>query len=105
MATRSTKPVEPVEESLDDDDYWTELVTENKVPPMKVKGIVLEQPTADVVDQWRAGGVEDEEKLLFGDKYDDIKSLFRGQPNYVRENFFKAYLKHMFGIEGDPLKG
>lgn len=102
MAPR-TKQAEP-EAELDADDYWTELVTENAVPPMKVKGIVLEQPTSEVVDKWQAGGMVDD-KLIFGDQFEAIEALFKDQPVYVKRNFNAAYMKHMFGIEGDSLKG
>lgn len=101
MAPRKIEPVEPVE--LDADDYWAELSTENAVPPMKVKGIVLEQPTADVAEKWQDGGMTDE-KLLFGEQYDAVMALFNDEPLFKKKNFYKAYMKHMFGIEGDSLK-
>lgn len=101
------KVVEPVE--LDSDDYWNEITTENVVPPMKVKGIVLEQPTVERMDDWRKAGVtgdiEAGERALFGDSYEQIKELFKGQHEYVWDNFNKAYLRHMFGVDGDDLKG
>lgn len=102
MAAR-TKAEQP-EAELDADDYWTELISENVVPPMKVKGIVLEQPTSEVVEKWQAGGMSDD-KLIFGDQYDEVEALFKDKPVYVKKNFFAAYMKHMFGIEGDSLKG
>lgn len=102
MAPR--KVVEPVE--LDSDDYWTELTTENVVPPMKIKGIVLEQPTVERMEKWRsAANIEEGERALFGEHYEAIKELFREQPNFVWENFNKKYLEHMFGVDGDDLKG
>lgn len=101
---KAVEPVEPVE--LDADDIWNELVTENAVPPMKIKGIVLEQPTVERMEEWRAAAsVEAGERALFGDEYDRIKALFKGQHEYVWENFNKKYLKHMFGIDAEDLKG
>ena len=98
MAPRKTTP--PAE--LDADDIWEELVSENVVPPMKVRGIVLEQPTQKRVEQWRlAQTAEEGEKALFGDKYNAIKELFGDQPEYVWENFNIRYLKHFFGVGDD----
>lgn len=103
MPPRKAEVVEP---ELDSDDIWNELVTENAVPPMKVRGIVLEQPTVERMEQWRsASSVEEGEKALFGDKYEQVKSLFRGQKEYVWENFNKKYLLHMFGVDAEDLKG
>lgn len=102
MAPRKTTPAE-----LDADDIWDELVSENVVPPMKVRGIVLEQPSVTQVEAWRAAkSAEEGERALFGDQYDAIKKLFADQKEYVWENFNIAYLKHMFGIGDDEgLKG
>ncbi|ATN93988.1 tail assembly chaperone [Mycobacterium phage Kumao] len=84
---------------LDEDDVWNDLVTENVVPPLKVRGIVLHQPTKDQVDRWRnAKTVEEGERALFGDQYDAIHELFSNQPEYVWDNFNVKYLAHMFGI-------
>ncbi|OQW34510.1 MAG: hypothetical protein A4E20_10850 [Nitrospira sp. SG-bin2] len=102
------RKVEAVPE-LDADDYWNEIVSENVVPPMKVKGIVLEQPTVTRMDLWREAGVKGDgvagEKALFGDNYEAIKNLFKDEPEYRWENFNRAYLRHMFGVDGDDLKG
>ncbi len=99
------KVVEPV--GLDADDIWEELISENVVPPMKVKGVVLEQPTQKRVELWRvAKNAEEGERALFGDKYDAIKALFSDEPEYIWENFNIKYLKHMFGVGDDAaLKG
>lgn len=98
--TASKKPVSDV--ALDEDDLWSKLITDNAVPPMKVKGIVLTQPTKRQVDQWRlATNAEEGERALFGDQYDAIHELFRDQPEYIWENFNVAYLKHMFGAGDD----
>lgn len=87
-----------VDEGLDADDVWAELVSENLVPPLKVKGIVLRQPTKEQVDKWRLSTTaEDGERALFGDQYEAIHDLFRSQPEYIWENFNLKYLKHMFG--------
>lgn len=93
-------------EELAADDIWGELVSENVVPPLVVKGIVLPQPTKAQVDVWRvATNVTEGEKALFGDQYDAIHELFRDQPEYVWENFNIKYLKHMFGAADDSTLG
>jgi hypothetical protein len=100
--TKSTKPAAVEESSLDEDDIWAELVSDNAVPPLKVRGIVLPQPTKQQVDAWRvATSAEEGEKALFGDQYDAIHALFKEQPEYVWENFNVKYLKHMFGTAGE----
>lgn len=89
-------------EKLDADDIWAELVAENHVPPLKVKGVVLPQPTKKQVDAWRlAKSAEEGERALFGDQYDAIHEIFRDQPEYIWENFNLRYLKHMFGTGDD----
>lgn len=105
MATKSSKPVEAVD-GLDADDLWSELITENAVPPMKVKGIIIPQPTKKQVDAWRvAQTAEEGERALFGDLYDEIHALFVDQPEYVWENFNLKYLRHMFGTSDDEQMG
>lgn len=104
MAPRTTQPTEPVEETLEDDDYWTQLVTENVIPPMRVKGIVLRQPSAGAVEAWEASGQTDD-KLILGEQHDAIQELFKAEPLSAKKNFYRSYMKHMFGIEGDALKG
>ena len=94
------KVVEPVE--LDADDIWDELVSTNVVPPMKIKGVVLEQPSQRRVEEWRvAANAEAGERALFGDKYDAIKAVFADEKEYVWENFNIKYLQHMFGVGND----
>lgn len=108
MTTTTTKKATAAAEVvLDADDIWVEIETDNYVPPMKVKGIVLHQPTARQVVAWRAATtVEDGEKALFADRYEAIHKLFDDEPVYKWENFNVAYLKHMFGTAGDDdLKG
>jgi hypothetical protein len=94
---KNTKPVDGVE-GLEEDDIWSDLVSENVVPPLKVKGVVLPQPTKEQVDKWRqATNAEEGERALFGDKYDAIHAIFKDEPEYIWENFNVKYLKHMFG--------
>lgn len=104
-AKKATAPA--VETDLDEDDVWVEIETENYVPPMKVKGLILHQPTARQVVAWReATTVEAGEKALFADQYDAIHKLFDDEPVYKWENFNVRYLKHFFGTAGDDdLKG
>jgi len=97
----SSKPAQ-VDDGLDEDDVWAELISENAVPPLKVNGIVLTQPTKAQVDAWRvAQNAEEGEKALFGDQYEAIHELFRDRPEYIWENFNVKYLKHMFGAADD----
>lgn len=105
MATgKDAKPADV--ESLDEDDIWSELVSTNAVPPMKVKGIILPQPTKEQVDKWRvATTAEEGERALFGDQYDAIHAIFVKEPEYVWENFNMKYLKHMFGAGDDSQLG
>ena len=101
---KTTKPA--VESELDADDVWAELVAENAVPPLKVNGIVLLQPTKAQVDAWRlATTAEEGEKALFGDLYEAVHDLFRDRPEYIWENFNVKYLKHMFGAADDVQLG
>lgn len=104
MAT--SKDSKPAVEALDEDDIWSELVSTNVVPPMKVKGVVLPQPTKAQVDRWRvAANAEEGERALFGDQYDAIHAIFAGEPEYVWENFNLKYLKHMFGAGDEAQLG
>lgn len=93
-------------DGLDADDIWGDLITDNAVPPMKVKGIVLTQPTKAQVDLWRlATTAEEGERALFAGNYDAIHGLFKDQPEYIWENFNLKYLKHMFGTGDDAELG
>jgi hypothetical protein len=104
-AAKPSKPAEVVD-SLEEDDIWSDLVSENIVPPLKVKGVVLPQPTKKQVDQWRqATTPEDGERALFGDKYDAIHAIFKDEPEYVWENFNVKYLRHMFGAGDETQLG
>lgn len=109
MATRSTKkPADAVEvDEAEDDPVWAKLQTENSIPPLKFRGLVLEEPTKTQIDKWReATTVEEGERALFGDQYEAVHELFRDQKQHVWENFNVLYLKHMFGTaEEDALKG
>ena len=101
---KSSKPADV--DGLDEDDLWSQLVGENVVPPMKVKGVVLPQPTKAQVDKWRlATNAEEGERALFGDQYDAIHEIFASQPEYVWENFNVLYLKHMFGAGDETQLG
>lgn len=85
-------------EGLDEDDVWSQLVAENVVPPLKIKGVILPQPTKAQVDKWRvAANAEEGERALFGDQYEAIHGIFKDEPEYIWENFNILYLKHMFG--------
>lgn len=101
---KESKPVKV--EALDEDDIWSELVSTNIVPPLKVKGVVLHQPTKEQIDKWRvAANVEEGERALFGDQYEAIHAIFKSEPEYVWENFNVKYLKHMFGAGDETQLG
>lgn len=104
-AKNATKPAK-ADDALDEDDIWSELISTNVVPPMKVKGVVLPQPTKAQVDAWRlATNAEEGERALFGDQYEAIHSIFKDAPEYVWENFNIKYLKHMFGAADEAQLG
>lgn len=101
---------EAVDDSLDVDDVWNDLITDNAVPPLKVKGIVLRQPTKKQVEAWRSNSDSIAgEKILFGaETYDKLQDLFANLPQSAWTNFNNLYLKHMFGFDMgqvDSLKG
>ncbi|MEC4857160.1 hypothetical protein R2325_16420 [Mycobacteroides chelonae] len=83
------------------------LQTENEVPDLVFKGLVLKEPTKSQIDKWRsATTVEEGERALFGDQYDAVHEVFDNEPQHVWENFNVLYLKHMFGTAGEEdLKG
>lgn len=95
------------EPALDPDDIWAELVSSAVVPPLKVKGIVLEQPTLATVEEWRRTTDEESgQRVLFGDQYDDVRAVFADAPARVFEKFVEKYLTHFFGTGDDEsLKG
>lgn len=105
MATAGkSKPAQV--DGLDEDDVWSQLVSENAVPPLKIKGVVLPQPTKQQVDKWRvAANAEEGERALFGDQYDAIHAIFKEEPEYIWENFNILYLKHMFGAGDESQLG
>jgi hypothetical protein len=105
VAKASAKPAAD-EAALDEDDVWAELISANVVPPLKVKGVVLPQPTKAQVDAWRlATTAEEGERALFGDQYDEIHAIFTDQPEYIWENFNLKYLSHMFGSGDEAQMG
>ncbi|MDM2418418.1 Uncharacterised protein [Mycobacteroides abscessus subsp. massiliense] len=90
-----------------EDEVWAKLQTENDVPDLEFKGLVLKEPTKTQIDKWRsATTVEEGERALFGDQYDAVHAVFDNEKQHVWENFNVLYLKHMFGTAGeDDLKG
>lgn len=88
------------------DEVWAKLQSENHVPPLKFKGLSLSEPTKNQIDAWRvAKDAEEGERALWGDQYDAVHELFDNLPVHVWENFNVLYLRHMFGTDGEDLKG
>ena len=111
MAPRKTVNSDPVQVELDPDDIWAKLNTEEfDVPPLKVRGIVLEQPSLNQVDEYKKALVTQDEvaaqKALFGDAYGKVRELFGPKPPMAYEKFLEVYLTHFFGAgDDDSLKG
>lgn len=90
-----------VDDTLAEDDQWNDFITSNPVPSMKVKGIVIPQPTKDQVDEWvKRAGEPDADKILMGeDVYAALQEAFRPLPFSAWRNFQRAFMNQMFGSD------
>jgi len=90
-----------VDESLGDDDLWNDLVTENAVPAIVIKGIRIPQPTKEQVDEWskRANEPDSDTILMGADVYAKLQEAFRPLPISAYRNFQKRFMAHMFGLD------
>lgn len=96
-----------VVEDLDEADVWNDIVTENPVPDLVVKGIRIRQPTKSQVDEWSrlvAANVVDPEKALLpeGD-YEALKHAFDALPLSAWRNFQQRFTNHIFGLDTETL--
>ena len=106
MAAASSTKAAPEKAEEPVDEIWAKLQTENHVPPLAFNGLTLHEPTKTQIDAWRAATtIEEGERALFGDQYDAVHELFDNLPVHIWENFNVLYLKHMFGTDGEDLKG
>lgn len=89
-----------VDDTLADDDLWNDLVTSNPVPPLKIKGLIIPQPTKAQVDAWSANPNDpDADKILMGDElYAKVQDLFAKLPLSAYRNFQREYMSRMFGV-------
>lgn len=90
-----------IDPSLDEGDQWNDIVSEHAIPPLKIKGIVIPQPTKDQVDEWvKNAHLPDADKILMGeDTYDQLQAAFAKLPLSAYRNFQKLFMSHMFGTD------
>lgn len=92
-----------IDESLPEDDLWNDLVEENPVPDIVIKGIRIKQPTKAQVDEWsRLVAEQDpeaEKALMPADDYDKLKHFFDDLPLSAWRNFQQKFTNHIFGLE------
>lgn len=96
-----------VDESLGEDDLWNDIITENPVPDIVVKGIRIKQPTKEQVDDWSArvaAGEADPEKALMPEAdYEALKHAFDKLPLSAWRNFQTKFTNHIFGLDAGSL--
>jgi len=92
-----------VDESLGDDDLWNELVSENPVPDLVIKGIRIPQPTKEQIEEWGrlvAVNAPDAEKALMSPQaYSELSHAFDKLPLSAWRNFQKKFTNHIFGLD------
>jgi len=89
-----------IDDTLGDDDLWNDIVTENPVPTLVIKGIRIPQPTKDQVDVWSKRANEAEsDRLLMGDEaYEKLQAAFAPLPISAYRAFQRRFMNHMFGL-------
>lgn len=96
-----------IDDSLDESDLWNDIVTENPVPDIVVKGIRIKQPTKEQVDEWSARVARndpDPEKALMPEAdYEALKHAFDKLPLSAWRAFQNRFTNHIFGLEPDSL--
>jgi hypothetical protein len=90
-----------IDESLGDDDLWNDIVSENPVPALVIKGIRIPQPTKEQVDAWgKRAGEPESDRILMGDNvYEALQEAFSRLPLSAYRNFQRHFMGHFFGIE------
>lgn len=86
---------------------FEKLRNEVKTPPPLVinENITLECPTSrQVRDSQRATSEEDANRILIGEKYDELFELFLDYPPHMWAEFHQRYIDHFFDIRQEPKK-
>lgn len=96
-----------VDENLPAEDLWNDIVTENPVPDIVVKGVRIKQPTKEQVDDWSARVARndpDPEKALMPEAdYEALKHAFDKLPLSAWRNFQNRFTNHIFGLDPETL--
>lgn len=96
-----------IDESLGDDDLWNDIVEENPVPDIVVKGVRIKQPTKEQIDEWSkavASNAPDPEKLLMPEEdYDKLRHAFDKLPLSAWRNFQTRFTNHIFGLDPESV--
>lgn len=102
-----TELAEAVDETLGDADLWNDIVSENAVPPLLIKGLEIRQPTKEQVDEWvKNANLPDADRILMGDEvYDKLQELFKPLPLSAYRNFQRHFMDHMFGTSDVDVLG
>lgn len=102
-----TELADAIDETLEDDDQWNDIVTANAVPTFVIKGLRIPQPTKDQVDEWvKKANQPDADKILMGDEvYEKLVALFKPLPLSAYRNFQRQFMDHMFGTADAELLG
>jgi hypothetical protein len=92
-----------VDPSLGDDDLWNDLVTENPVPDLVIKGIRIPQPTKKQIEEWGklvSENAPDAEKALMSpEAYESLSHAFDNLPLSAWRNFQQKFTNHIFGLD------
>lgn len=98
-----------LDESLGDDDLWNDLVTDNPIPDLVIKGVRIPQPTKEQVEEWGklvAVNAPDAEKaLMSADAYATLSHAFDKLPLSAWRNFQKKFTNHIFGLTDEESLG
>ena len=96
-----------IDESLGEDDLWNDIVSENPVPDIVVKGVRIKQPTKEQIDEWSkavAANAPDPEKLLMpAEDYEALRHAFDKLPLSAWRNFQNRFTNHIFGLEAESV--
>lgn len=96
-----------IDESLAEDDLWNDIVSENPVPDIVVKGVRIKQPTKEQIDAWSiavANNAPDPEKLLMPDEdYEKLRHAFDKLPLSAWRNFQTRFTNHIFGLDPESV--
>lgn len=92
---------------LDEADLWNDIVTDNPVPDIIVKGIRIKQPTKAQVDDWSArvarNEPDPERALMPEEDFEELKHAFDNLPLSAWRNFQTKFTNHVFGLDAETL--